>query len=149
MEWVFGVIILVAFGSVLRRLLWQKPQGPRHSPGLVPLGSSREAIYQPIALELDSQAAILGISLNDAFEERDSGRSDTAWRLISLAASEWSRLAETDGLLLKMVTEYMPLARVAAPFRGLAAQRFKSPVMIDLVRSHELVQQLVFRSKLR
>jgi len=120
-----------------------KPSGP------VPLGLAREAIYRPIALELETQAAILGISLNDAFEERDSGRSDNAWCLVHLSTSEWGRLAEIVVALLNTVNEYMPLARVAVPVRSLATQRFKSRIMIELMRTHELVQQLVFRSKLR
>ncbi|PYV26736.1 MAG: hypothetical protein DMG27_05895 [Acidobacteria bacterium] len=147
MEWVFGGLVLVAFGAVLRRVLRMNSDGPK--PGPVPLGLAREAIYRPIALELETQAAILGISLNDAFEERDSGRSDNAWCLVHLSTSEWGRLAEIVVALLNTVNEYMPLARVAVPVRSLATQRFKSRIMIELMRTHELVQQLVFRSKLR
>jgi len=147
MEWVFGGLVLVAFGAVLRRVLRMNSDGPK--PGPVPLGLAREAIYRPIALELETQAAILGISLNDAFEERDSGRSDNAWCLVHLSTSEWGRLAEIVVALLNTVNEYMPLARVAVPVRSLATQHFKSRIMIELMRTHELVQQLVFRSKLR
>ncbi len=148
MEWVFGGLVLVAFGAVLRRVLRLNSDGPKPS-GPAPLGSARDAIYRPIALELETQAAILGISLNDAFEERDSGRADTAWRLVCLSSSEWGRLAEIVVVLLKIVNEYMPLARVGVPVRSLATERFKSRIMIELMRTHELVQQLVFRSKLR
>jgi len=148
MEWVFGGLVLVAFGAVLRRVLRMNSDGPKPL-GPVPLGLAREAIYRPIALELETQAAILGISLNDAFEERDSGRSDNAWCLVHLSTSEWGRLAEIVVALLNTVNEYMPLARVAVPVRSLATQRFKSRIMIELMRTHELVQQLVFRSKLR
>ena len=148
MEWVFGGLVLVAFGAVLRRVLRMNSDGPKPS-GPVPLGLAREAIYRPIALELETQAAILGISLNDAFEERDSGHSDNAWCLVHLSTSEWGRLAEIVVALLNTVNEYMPLARVAVPVRSLATQRFKSRIMIELMRTHELVQQLVFRSKLR
>ena len=147
MEWVFGGLVLVAFGAVLRRVLRMNSDGPK--PGPVPLGLAREAIYRPIALELETQAAILGISLNDAFEERDSGHSDNAWCLVHLSTSEWGRLAEIVVALLNTVNEYMPLARVAVPVRSLATQHFKSRIMIELMRTHELVQQLVFRSKLR
>jgi len=124
MEWVFGGLVLVAFGAVLRRVLRMNSDGPK--PGPVPLGLAREAIYRPIALELETQAAILGISLNDAFEERDSGHSDNAWCLVHLSTSEWGRLAEIVVALLNTVNEYMPLARVAVPVRSLATQHFKS-----------------------
>src|SRR5438552_8293665 len=85
MEWVFGGLVLVAFGAVLRRVLRLNSDGPKPS-GPAPLGSARDAIYRPIALELETQAAILGISLNDAFEERDSGRAVTAQRLVCLSS---------------------------------------------------------------
>jgi len=43
----------------------------------------------------------------------------------------------------------MPAARVIVPARSMVAHRFKSPVMLDYVRMHELLDQLVFRAKLR
>src|SRR2546422_4885375 len=97
MEWVFGGLILVAFGAVLRRVLRMNSDEPKPS-GPVPLGLAREAIYRPIALELETQASILGISLNDAFEERDSGHPDNAWCLVQLSTSEWRSEEHTSEL---------------------------------------------------
>jgi hypothetical protein len=149
MKWVFGALILLVVGLLLRRILRLNGQSGHRWPGMLPLSAERERVYQPVAQEVETQTAILGISLNDAFVERDAGHSDIAWRLVRLLAGEWDRLAEIITLLLKTVAKHMPRARVVVPVRSLAAHRFKSQLMIDYVRSHELLDQLVFRSKLR
>ena len=150
MEWVLGSAVLVAFGVVLRRLLRMDGSQSRPSrSGRTTLNSSREDVYLPLALELETQAAILGISLNEAFEERDSGHPEIAWRFVRLSASEWGRLAEIVVVMLDLVAEYMPVVHVVVPGRTLVADRFKSQIMIDSIRMHEVVSQLVFRSKLR
>jgi molecular chaperone DnaK (HSP70) len=58
------------------------------------LGSDRRAVYDGFAPEVEVRIAMLGISLNDAFEERDAGRQDMAWRMVRLSASEWFTLLE-------------------------------------------------------
>src|SRR5713226_2965533 len=94
MKWLLGGLVLCLVGSALRRVLRLNHEEPRHRVGLIPLSADRDALYQPIALEVETQAAILGISLNDAMEERNSGHDEIAKRLVRLAASEWDRLAE-------------------------------------------------------
>ncbi len=140
---------MLAVGVVLRRLLRLDGQPVARGRGLVPLSANREAIYEPIALEVETQAAILAISLNEAIEERQANHDKIAWRLILLSASEWDRLAEIVTLLLNAVARYLPVACGVAPPRALVAHRFKSPVMIDYARLHQLLDQLVFRSRLR
>ncbi len=149
MKWVLGGIILVAVGSVLRRILWLDRKVTSRRGILAPLGPEREAIYQPIAMEVETQAAILGISLNDAFEERDAGHHDIAWRLVRLSVGEWNRLAEIMGSLLKTMAKHLPSARGVVPLHGIVAHRFRSQSMTDFVRIHELIDQLVFGSGLR
>jgi hypothetical protein len=116
---------------------------------LPPLGKSREALYRPIALEIDTLETILGISLNDAMEERDYGRREIAWRLVGLAACEWDQLGGIVVGLLNTMSAYMPIARVVLPVRGVVASRFKSRLIVDYIRAHELLDQLIFRHKLR
>ena len=147
--WILGAIALVLFGLILRNLLGldSKPRVAR--AGLARMGSTREALYQPIAREIETQTAILGISLNEAFEERQEGRGENAWHLIGLSAAEWSRLAEVSTVVLNLVDKYMPAAHVVAPVRNLATHRFKSRVMVDQLRMHDVLHQFVFRSKLR
>ena len=149
MQWVLGASVLVVFGVVLRRLLRLDSEPRRSSSGLSHLGSSREALYKPVAREIEMHTAIVGISLNEAFEERDYGSAENAWRLVRLSASEWSRLSEVTEALLNLVVRYLPTARINVAVRNLTAHRFKSQIMIDHVRMHEVLHQLIFRSKLR
>jgi hypothetical protein len=149
MKWVLGVLVLILIGALLRWVLRLDRPVVSRVGGLVPLGADREAIFQPVSQEIETQAVILGISLNDAMEERDAGRSEIAWRLVWLAASEWDRLAEIVRLLSNVMTKHVASARVVIPTRYVAASNFKSRVMIDYLRMHDLLDQLVFRSKLR
>ena len=152
MRWVIGAsggIFLLVFGSVLRRLLHFEGVGVRRSCGWVHLTAERESIYQSIALEIETQASILGVSLNDAVEERDLGKHEIAWRLVSLADCEWERLAQLANGLLNALGKYMAAARVLVPVRNIAAHHFKSPAMVDYARMHEVLDQFVFRYKLR
>ena len=115
----------------------------------VPLRPERESLYQPVAQELETQCSILGISLNDAFDERDCGRSEIAWRLVQLCAGEWDRIADFLAGLLATVSNHLKDAQVVVPVRSMPAQRFKSRAMIDYFRMRELLDQLVFRSQTR
>jgi len=149
MRWLLAVIVLVVLGTILRWILRLNAAEAPRMTGLSPLGPERDAIYRPIAQEIETQAAIVGISLNDAFEERDAGQAEIAWRLVRLSVSEWDRLAEILGLLSIAMSRHIGNARAVLPVRSVAADRFKSRVMVDYVRMHELFDQLVFRAKLR
>jgi hypothetical protein len=149
MEWLLGGLALIPLGVLLRWILRLDRRDDQHIRGPVTLGADREAIFQPISLEMETQAAILGISLNDAISERDAGQVEIAWRLVRLTASEWDRLAEILRLLSKVMAEHVGNARVVIPTRSVTAHHFRSRVMIDYLRMHELLDQLVFRSKLR
>jgi hypothetical protein len=92
---------------------------------------------------------MLGISLNDAFEERDAGRHDMAWRMVRLSASEWDGMERIVGGLLNTLTKHLENAQVVVTSRSIHAHRFKSRTMVDYVRMHELVDQLVFSSRRR
>jgi hypothetical protein len=117
--------------------------------GWVRLTAGRESAYQSIAEEIEAQVSIVGISLNDAIQQHDLGKQDTAWRLIELADCQWDRLAQTVTGLLNMLGKYMPVARVVLPPRSVAAHHFKSPAMAGYARMHEVFDQFVFRYKLR
>lgn len=149
MHWGLGGLILVSVAIVVRRVLkMNEPQGRVTRP-LRRLSENREVIYQAVVLQLETRAGMLGVSLNDAIEEHNSGNREIAWRLVRLAASEWDRLAEEATLLLNALSEHLPTVHVAYPIRGMVSQRFKSRSMIDYARMHELLDQFVFRSKLR
>jgi len=92
---------------------------------------------------------MLGITLNDAFEERGAGRHDMAWRMIRLSASEWDGMAKIAAGLLDALAKHLPNAQVVVTPRSIHAHRFKSRTMVDYVRMHELLDQLVFSSRRR
>lgn len=148
MGWFLGSLVLLAVGATLRHLLRLGRRSAR-TPGLAPLDPQRQAIYQPVALEVETQAAILGISLNDAFEERDAGHPEIAWRMVRLSVGEWNRLADLIAGLLRAAGRYLGRVQVVVPCRGVVADRFKSPTMVSYARMHELLDQLVFGSSLR
>lgn len=149
MGWVLGVLVLVLIGAVLRWILRLDPSVTPQGGERVPLGEEREAIYQPVAQEIETQATILGISLNDAFDERASGNTEIAWRLVRLSASEWDRLAEILTLLAGAMAEQANDSRMLGPTPLLIANRFKSQVMIDFVRTYELLGKVVLHSRIR
>jgi hypothetical protein len=149
MHWVVGGLILVSVGFLLRRVLWTKLPDQRAPSGLAPLGSERRIIYDGFAPEVEARFAMLGISLNDAFEERDAGRQDMAWRMVRLSASEWYAMEKIIGGLLNTLTRHLPNAQVVVTPRSIHAHRFLSKPMVDYVRMHELLDQLVFSSNRR
>ncbi len=142
-------MILGVLGYALRRLLRLDDRRAPSAGRLPPLSDDRAAIYQPVVREIETQSTILGISLNDAFEERDAGHPEIAWRLVRLSVSEWDRLAEIVALLLRQMTRHLPAAKVIVPTRTMGASHFRSRVMVEYVRMHELLDQLVFQSRLR
>lgn len=144
-----GGLILLVMGFALRSVL-------RFDSGVRSLSARSERltpdhleIYTPISLEVETQVAMISISLNDGFEERDSGHREIAWRLVTLAASEWERVAEIITALLDAMQKNLPQARALVPYRGIVARRFKSHTMIEYLRMYELLDKLVFRSRMR
>ncbi len=148
MQWVLGGLALLVVAVLLRRVLALDVRLTA-SPGFVPLSPEREALYQPVAQELEAHATILGVSLNDAFEERDAGRMEISWRLVSLAAGEWDRASQALADFLQAMASNLPRLEVAVPLRTVSSHRFKSQVMADFIRTHELLDQLIIHSKLR
>src|SRR5215471_12541352 len=117
MQWVLGAVVLAVVAFVLRRLL-RLDSEPRHSaPGLSHIGASREALYDPVARELEAHTHIVGISLNEALEERDCGQDENAWQLVRLSASEWSRLSDVTAGLLDLMVRYLPTVHSVVPVR--------------------------------
>jgi len=143
-----GLILLIA-GLVLRRVLRMDSGARALSSRSEPLTPDHVAIYTPISLEVETQVTIINISLNDAFGERDSGHHEIAWRLVTLAASEWERVAKIITALLDAMQKNLPEARALVPYRGIVVRRFKSQSMIEYLRLYELMDKLVYRSRMR
>ncbi len=140
---------MIVVGTVLRRILrLGSPPLPRYY-GMIPLDRNRELTYNPVAHEIEAHTTMLGVSLNDAINERDCGNREVAWRLARLGGSEWERLAGVLVILLNSLTEHLPDIHLVFPIRRMSSSHFKSRTMSDYVRMHELLSQFVFRPRLR
>jgi hypothetical protein len=149
MQWLVGGLVLTTVGLVLRRVLRMgSPVKPRVR-GLVPLSLELHTIYHPIAQEIEAHATILGITLNDAFGEREANRHEMAWHVVGLAMGEWDRLTRLVVGLLNTLAKYLPTTNVIVPVRRVAAGHFKSRAVIDYVGFYEFLDQILFSSKRR
>jgi hypothetical protein len=149
MIWLLAAIVLFLIGVLLRWVLRLGSSPAPRTNRLAHLGKEREEIYQPVGQEIETQSAILGISLNDAFDERDAGQTKTAWRLVELSLAEWDRLAEILMSLNALMARRLDDTRVVIPSQPMVAGRFKSPAIIGFARMHELLDQLVFNSRVQ
>jgi hypothetical protein len=149
MRWLAGILVLTGVALLLRRLLGVNSLPQLGQAGLAPMGPECQAVYDGFAPEVEARTAMLGISLNDAFEERDGGHQEMAWRMIRLSASQWDGMAKIATGLLDALAEHLPNAQVVVTPRSIPAHRFKSRTMVDYVRMHELLDQLVFSSRRR
>ncbi len=147
MDWALAGITLVAVGIVCRRLLhFDEPPADKTTSVL---RWERESIYQPIALEVETQTAILGVSLDEALGARRAGNCENARRLVRLAVCQWERLANSVTLLLKTLNANLPSTRAIPPMRSMRRDHFRSRTMAEFVQMRDLLDQLVFRSKVR
>lgn len=149
MQWLLGSIALLIIGYFLRRILRLDEVPSMRAYSLQPLPGERKTVYEPISLELETQTAILGISLNDAIEEKQSNNHDIAFHLVHLSVCEWERLSDMVTVLLGSLAVHIPNARISFHVRTMTSERFKTRVMVDYIRMHELLEQTVFRSRVR
>lgn len=142
-----GVLLIVAV--VLRRVLHMGDQ----SVALVSAPRSRRPtsspVYEPIAAEVEAHITILGVLLNDAIEERNAGRYNIARRVLNLFESDWSRLVELVVGLQGLSLKYLPMVQSPVSPRNLNARAFRSQPMNEFFRRYGVLDQFVFRSKLR
>jgi hypothetical protein len=145
--WEGGTLLVVAL--VLRRVLRMGRYGVpvdaltrRRTPQVEP-------VYRPVASEIEAYSTILAVSLNDAFEESKAGRSEAAWCMVGMFASEWNRLTDLVQAMQQLALRYLPVVDLPVPVRNLDPNRFRSGTMIEFVRFHGFLDQFVFRPKLR
>jgi hypothetical protein len=149
MQWLIGSTILVTVGVCLRRILrmGSPPEAP--AGGFAPLRADLQAIYRPLAQEIEAHTTILGITLNDAFGEREENRHEMAWRVVRLAVGEWARLTELVVGVQSILTKFLPMTNGIVPVRRITAGRFKSQQVIDSAGLYEFLDQVLFSSKHR
>ena len=144
-----GGLILFILGLGLRRLLRMGSRHGDNASHLTELNPRQLALYTSFSNEVETQVAIISVSLNDAFEERDSGRQEIAWHLVKISEGEWQRVADILTALLDAIQRHLPKASAVIPYRGVVTRRFKSRAMVDLLRLYEFLDQLLFHSRTR
>lgn len=142
-----GGLTLVLVGLLLRRVLRIGEKEENCSSGFAPLRGDLEAVYEPVAHEIEAHAAILGITLNEAFNERGAKRHEMAWHVVRLAVGEWDRLDEFVESLLDILGRFLPSARGIAPVRPVAVSHFKSRAAADNAAFYEFLDQILFSSR--
>ena len=147
MIWAEGIAVLTAVGVVTRRLLGLSG---RNSKTGLPLPGAYGRAYLTLKLELDAESAILAVSLNEAMEARDCGEHEHAWSTLHLMSTpQWMRQADTLALVLRAMTNHLPMARVTLPARTLMPEFFKSDAMQGYLALHDSADQFLFRGKPR
>ncbi|MEJ2006919.1 MAG: hypothetical protein P8Z30_01995 [Acidobacteriota bacterium] len=149
MIWVLETGILLVVAVVLRRVLHMGDKSVALAASPHIRRSVSSPLYTPIASEVEAHITILGVLLNDAIEERNAGHFTLALRILSLFESEWSRLTELVVSLQKLSLKYLPMAQTSITPRNLNARSFQSHRMNEFFRRHGVLDQFVFRSKLR
>ena len=149
MEWLIGALILATVGAVVRGILGLNLSPTLPGGGLVPLRSDLRTIYHPIAQEIEAHTTILGITLDDAFGEREANRQEMAWLVVSLGKGEWERLRGLVVGLLDTLANYVPTTNVVVPVRRVNADNFKSHPVRDTVGLYEFLDRVLFSSKQR
>ncbi|MGA3325002.1 MAG: hypothetical protein ABSF45_11060, partial [Terriglobia bacterium] len=144
-----GGLILAAVAMLLRRILHLGAKAGSRAGGRGSLREDLQAIYQPLAQEIEAQTTILGITLNEAFGEREATRHEMAWHVVRLARGEWERLTELVVGLQSVLTKFLPASNGIVPARRVATRHFKSRVVIDNVGLYEFLDQILFSSKRR
>lgn len=140
-----SLVVLLVVGVITRRLLGLG----RSRPKSMALAGTRDRVTRTATLELEAQSAVLAVTLNEAMEDRDSGRPDLVLSTLRLAAAHWNRQAATLAALLEAVTRHLPLASMSLPSRALVGDFFKSEAMRGRLALHEGADQFVLRGKPR
>lgn len=133
----------------MRRVLGMGSLEKAQAGGAGYLRGDLRAVYQPLAEEIEAHSAILGITLNDAFGERQANRPEMAWHLVRLAVGEWERLAELVVGLQDILSKSLPATTGIFPVHCVATDHFKSRPVIDNIRLYEFLDQALFSSKRR
>jgi hypothetical protein len=133
----------------LRRILRMGATAKARVGGLGSLRGDLQAIYHPLAQEIEAQTTILGITLNEAFGEREANRHEMAWHVVRLARGEWERLTELVIGLQSILSKFLPATNGVVPARRVAVCHFKSRPVIDNVGLYEFLDQILFSSKRR
>jgi hypothetical protein len=149
MFWIFEIGALLLVAVVLRRILHlgqdttQKETTPRfRRPANNPLCT-------PLLSEIDAHTSILGVVLNDAINELASGNAEIARHMLNVFDGERERLVELVVNLQNLSLKYLPTTQYPIDARSLDPGSFRSQPVSEFLKRHGVLEQFVFRSKLR
>lgn len=149
MVWIFEFAILVVVAAALRRALHLgKTPAPRQ-PGPRFRRPANNSLCSPLVSEIDAHASILGVALNDAIDELASGKTEMARCMLGVFSSERERLVELVIDLQNLSLKYLPTVQDPIEGRTLDPESFRSAPVSEFLKRHNVLEQFVFRSKLR
>ena len=149
MVWILEIGILMVLAFVLRRILHM---GRNTAPEQVSPHFRRPAnnpLCSPLLTEIDAHTAILGVVLNDAIDELAAGNPETARRMLGIFNSERERLVDLVIHLQNLSLKYLPTVQYPIDARSLDPASFRSQPVTEILKRHGVLEQFVFRSKLR
>jgi hypothetical protein len=149
MVWIceIGVLLVVAVG--LRHVLHMGRTSAPEQGAPRFRRPHNNPICSPLAAEIEAHTTILGVLLNDAVEEQNSGNTENASRVLSIFDSERERLVALVVSLQNLSLKYLPAVQYPLDGRTLDPQCFRSQPVNDFLKRHGGLEQFVFRSKLR
>lgn len=149
MVWILEFGILLALGVALRQILHM---GQNTVPEKVNPRFRRPAnnpLCSPLLSEIDAHTAILGVVLNDAINELARGNAEISRSMLGVFNSERERLVDLVINLQNLSLKYLPAVQYPVETRTLHPASFRSEPVIDILERHGVLEQFVFRSKLR
>jgi hypothetical protein len=149
MAWMFEIGILLMVALVLRRIL---SMGQVAVPEQVAPRFRRPAnnpLCAPLLSEIDAHTAILGVVLNDAINELASGNPEIARCMLGVFDSERERLVDLVINVQNLSLKYLPTVQYPIDARSLDPVSFRSQPVTEILKRHGVLEQFVFRSKLR
>jgi len=149
MIWIVEASTLLIVAVVLRHVLHMGRDGELQGPRPQSRKAFNHPVYAPLASEIETHAAILGILLNDAIAEQTAGHAEVAQHTLKVFHSERERLVELVVDLQNLALKYLPVVQFPIEARSLNARSFRSQLISEFVRRHGILDQFVFRSKLR
>jgi|SRR5579884_1805940 len=147
MVWALQAGVLLVVAVVLRRVLRMGQTASREKVSRQPKPNS--PVYLSLTSEIEAHTTILGVLLNDAIEEQNSGNTELARHTLNLFDSERQRVVDLVINLQNLALKYLPAALNTIVTRTLSDRSFRSEPVSDLIRRQGNLEQFVFRSKLR
>ncbi len=149
MVWLFEIGILLVLAVVLRRILHVGQNTPAEKVSPRFRRPANNPLCSPLLSEIDAHTAILGVVLNDAIDELVSGNPEIARRMLGVFNSERERLVDLVIHLQNLSLKYLPTVQYPIDARSLDPASFHSQPVTEILKRHGVLEQFVFRSKLR